>query len=778
MNSEYFGGGELIPYFDGGEGLDTELAGARNALAVRNVLAENVRSQIGRFGDVGGLEPGDVKKAFDAIPAGIQGRPNSPPTDIASLMAWYKRSELVYACIRKIAQAAIDPRLIVERRRGDTWEAIPGHPLTMLIQRPNPMDDAASFIGAQLVSENVAGKFVAEKVYDSDGNLAQLWPLNPSKIRPIPGRGPDGSPVEGYEWRDGADRQTFRPKELLIRTNRDLTNRFHGLAPLAVCLGSVDADRAQTDYIRAFFNNSGVPSGILTFKNRKLNRGEMEQKRQAWMMRYGRGGSGERGIAVLDESAEYNRIGITMSEMESEFLTGRDETRICMVFGVPPLLVGAYVGLLHVNQRASARESQADFWTNTMSPEFALLRSFYTWNLLPEFEDIEAIKREEIRVGWDMSKVIALQEGEAERKKGEKDHFQAGGITHNEYREAIGRKPYNGGDFFLIPQSMNPRTGEVLIGIARELPAEPAPPAEEAPQDDPPADDAPKDGLPDFDALALKADALAAPPADKRYTVGDLVLSRKPKGVELTLDLKAILAAPKGPAQAIRGALLALRKRLNAQAADALAKADPGGAHELILTPDGKIYETVRAQLEKAYKKGRALILAERAAQQAAKAGLSLAVTLNNDPETKGVEDEDDEFLDQVTDATVSRVVNDVQSKAAALFATLAVLRVAADQRRARLEETLGTGSPAFIEQASSAVAHAAMSAGRDAEIEAQGDGVKRVLYSAILDKDVCEQCEPLDGQEAASVDDLPSAPNEFCLGGDKCRCLHVAVFE
>src|SRR5690606_31349290 len=90
-----------------------------------------------------------AKRAYDLRRIGVEGRPVPPPSSPHILLDWYRRHELVYACISKIADAAIDPEPFVERRvEKNTWERIDGHPLERLLVRPNPLQDGPSFIGS------------------------------------------------------------------------------------------------------------------------------------------------------------------------------------------------------------------------------------------------------------------------------------------------------------------------------------------------------------------------------------------------------------------------------------------------------------------------------------------------------------------------------------------------------------------------------------------------------------------------------------------------------
>jgi hypothetical protein len=78
-----------------------------------------------------------------------------------------------------------------------------------------------------------------------------------------------------------------------------------------------------------------------------------------------------------------------------------------------------------------------------------------------------------------------------------------------------------------------------------------------------------------------------------------------------------------------------------------------------------------------------------------------------------------------------------------------------------------------------------AFAMGRNKEAEAQKAVIERAIYSAILDGDVCDECEPLDGEEfeVGSPDYYASLPpNRRCLsansGSNNCRCLYVYEFS
>lgn len=422
-----------------------------------------------------------AKSAYNVTPVGVQGRPQRPSSDINSLMQAYRTSEIVFACIGAKAQAAVDPRLIVERRKsGDEgWQEIEGHPMRRLIMRPNPMMDEAGFARAVLTSMDIAGVFYAEIVRPNNrpnGLPIALYPLDPAKTRPIP----DGEGgILSYEWRDGPNVQIIPAADLLVWRNYDPQNRYNGLSPLSVALGSIVGDNLQTDYIRSFFDTGGVPSGILTIKNRTVEQEEADILRAKWRAKFNpRFGGVKDDIAVLDQNAEFQVLGSRLDQLQNEEVRSVAESRICMVFNVPPLIVYAYVGLLRATY-SNLKEAWAQFWASYLTPWFKQYRSWLTWTLLMQFESEDLIYGERIRLAHDMKDVAALQDDMDAKQNRARANLQAGGILLNEFREIIGQKPDPvGGNVYLRTMGLVPVPFGQIAPAAEDAPAESAPAAD------------------------------------------------------------------------------------------------------------------------------------------------------------------------------------------------------------------------------------------------------------------------------------------------------------
>jgi HK97 family phage portal protein len=389
---------------------------------------------------------------------GVRGRLHHPATDSDSLVSWHRRNELAYSCVEKIAQTALDPELIIESRSNssDSWERDDRHPFVRLYMRPNYNLDGTAFLMRWLVMLHVVGRFQA-RIYRNDIRLpARLVPvLPPARLIPVV-TGRAGDPPLYYEYQDSVIREDVPTANVFTDSLFDPADEYGGLSPLSVALGAVDMDAAQTEYVRAFFNNGGVPSGMIKIKNRTLTKEQTDGILAGWMRKYSRTSRLAAAPAVFDENAEYQKIGANLNELASDSLSERAEARVCAPFGVPPLLAGALVGLKNQNNRASATAANKEFWENKVSPMLKRLRIHLTWTLLKEFEGEDKIAAGLIRVNWDLSQVSAMKEDVDAVQKRARENLKAGGITLDQYLEKIGEKPLEGdrGKVYYIPNNM------------------------------------------------------------------------------------------------------------------------------------------------------------------------------------------------------------------------------------------------------------------------------------------------------------------------------------
>lgn len=687
------------------------------------------------------------KRAWERQRVGVNGLDAFPSANCARLFRWSRESDLAYACVQKIVEAAQDPDLIVQRRKNarSPWEPEAGHPLRQLLMRPNPQMSEAEFLGAWLASEEICGEFFCEIERNERGAPVALWPLDPACLSPL---------VEGgWRWKDGGDEITLAEKDVFHTLRRDPQHPWLPLAPLRVALGSVEADAMQSAFVRAFFKNSGIPSGIVKIKGvltGDAGKKRAEQIQTNWIRRYGFGGTAQQGPAVLDDNAEYERVGANLEEIEGSTLRAQSEARICGVFGVPPLLVSAYVGLLYVNQRASAIEAQREFWANKMSPTFKRMRAILTWTLLLEFEAEKAVRAELVRLNWDMAQVVALQESMAERSMRAREDFRVGALTLNEYREVTGRAPLPDGDYYLRRANQVPVTADV---VTAQLQA---------------AVQVTEQSV----AVALTGARNLEEPQEndskrgrKSYDWDGYEVAREPTPHERKADVRATGKAMDAGRDALAAQLLIARSALIQEAVKTLAGLEAGQLHELTLHFPLTAGMVLREEITLLFARGQ-LLLADELRR----------LGMKKTPPRKSAEPTAQ--LEQLAQVTISRVLNDLQARAAAIAAHLLPLVSDREAWLAAVEAQLRGASTAFLTRAAAEAAHVAINLGRRAEATAHAEIIGWV-YSSVLDAQTCQTCHLADGLTEVDEAKLPPVPNPDCGNGyGACRCVHVPTLE
>lgn len=378
----------------------------------------------------GALEPGGFVNEI-RYRSGSLSHDNST----AGLQATRLRNELVFACIAARSDTAQDPMLLVQKRTkdedGTRYETIKDHPFRMLLSQPNINMTEADLMRAAIVSWDISNprRFYCEKTI-VNGLLKEIKPLNPQYMKPK--RGANGDTV-GYRWDDGTYRQEYSLEDLIIRSAPVWVNP----PPIVAANGSIGSDTAQTEYVRAFFENGGAPIGFLKY-DQPLRQSQKDDIRAQWRSIYGNIGGGQFDVGVLDRATNYQEIGSRLDSLESEILRSIAESRACMVFRVPPLIIYAYVGLMRATY-SNLKEAWASFWDATMSPLWREWRDFWAKNLLIEFEYAEDIRNGTIRLMYDLSQVAALQDDVDKAQDRARKNLVVGGITRNEFRADIGK---------------------------------------------------------------------------------------------------------------------------------------------------------------------------------------------------------------------------------------------------------------------------------------------------------------------------------------------------
>ena len=132
-----------------------------------------------------------------------------------------------------------------------------------------------------------------------------------------------------------------------------------------------------------------------------------------------------------DLAASYNGLASTLEHALTQVEDARNEARICMVLEVPPILVGAKIGLDR-STMANFKAARREWWEDTLYPMYE------GWldqleSLLKQFDPTGRLSPD-----WDKSKIYAFNEDYNSRFTMNMTAWTSGLITRAEFRSVAG----------------------------------------------------------------------------------------------------------------------------------------------------------------------------------------------------------------------------------------------------------------------------------------------------------------------------------------------------
>ena len=398
------------------------------------------------------------------------------PTFMSNADRGFDKNELVYACVMEKATSLPDApfRVYGPDGKGEPRE---NHPLRQLIANPNPATTEFELLEMTSIYMDLAGIAFWEVVVDRAGMPVELWPLRPDMVRIFPKQ--DGRHEYGYALGNG--RIVPLGTNVLAFKYPNPTDPLLGQAPMRAANRAVALDNEATDFVKSLLQNRAVPGTVIETEQR-IDDALTERLTAKWVERFG---GGNRGLpAFLQKGMKIHTLGLNLGELEFPDLRTISESRICMSFGVPPILVGAKVGLDR-STFANYAEARRSLWEETLMPLQRRIAGVIVQRLLPMVERGPRPRR--VVCQFDNSEVLALKESEANRWEKGTQALRAGGLLVNDFRRYVGLPAVEGGDVFLIP------AGVVPVANPSDMPAQAptAPPT----ADEPPAEvDTPAEG--------------------------------------------------------------------------------------------------------------------------------------------------------------------------------------------------------------------------------------------------------------------------------------------
>jgi HK97 family phage portal protein len=397
--------------------------------------------------DAGMVGPGELKFALSqTLPVRWSGRPMWSQWDVeTAIEKGLKASTWVYVCIMRNTNALASLPWEVQVQQADgRWVSVPGHPLQMLIDRPNPYWSRQRLMSLIVMELLLAGNSLVCKVRLKGGEFpVNIFTVRPNRIAPIPSK---DIGALGYEVQsqDGT-RYFIGRKDVAHIQLPDPGNHYWGLSPLKAASKAIDVDREAASWQKSTLANMLIPPGMFTITGGAALTSEQFTEQQEILKKRYQGALNARSPLLLGGDVKWTEL--SQSAKDLDFMEGRRMSReeICAILGVPPPVAGILERATYSNMGV-ARQI---WWEDTLLPLLELISTTLTNQLASEWGT-------NVRLMPVLSGVPALLE-DFSRRVGISKELWAMGVPFNQAsdRLSLGMQ-VPGGDIGYIPANLQP----------------------------------------------------------------------------------------------------------------------------------------------------------------------------------------------------------------------------------------------------------------------------------------------------------------------------------
>ena len=257
----------------------------------------------------------------------------------------------VFACVQSISETVASLPLILFRRGEDgDRERAADHPLyRVLHDMANPEQtalEAREYLQACVL---VRGNAFARIVRGYDGQVRELWPLNPDNVQVR--RTPSGLVYE--HSKEGVLTRLLSHEVLHLR-HRLGDDGVLGVSPIAAARGVVELAIAENEHGRNTFTNGAKLLGVLKVPS-MLKPEQRTAIAASWASQHA-GGSNSGRTAILESGVEFQPLSMSLEDASWIEARKLSVIEVCRLFRVPPSIVGAMEQSNYSNSVEMARQ--------------------------------------------------------------------------------------------------------------------------------------------------------------------------------------------------------------------------------------------------------------------------------------------------------------------------------------------------------------------------------------------------------------------------------------
>lgn len=377
-------------------------------------------------------------KAFTGDPQGVH--LNGIPTTYSnprsgSIVDAPADISFVYEIQSSILRYAVPvPTKVFDLQSDGEREEARNHRAGELLRKPNPRHNADEFREFIYASRLNFGEHFICKVRDRRGEVVQLWPLRPDRLKEVPD--PDTGELLGFMLNyESANPMAIDINDLIWGTSWHPTNDYRGLSPISAMRYQIELGRDAEKTAVDLFANGAFLRGALKVDKKA---GVESLRRLAKQFRDMLIGSGNRyRIPVLEDGVEF--VPLQLTPADSEFINTSNLTRarVAAAFGW----------------------ALPEEWTSTQAPDIRRLRfqdavvplcsavaASYESDFMPEFGGQAFVEFQLAHIlEADFPELIGAL----------KEAVYAGIYTINDARRKLNLPPVAGGDVSLVPLNLS-----------------------------------------------------------------------------------------------------------------------------------------------------------------------------------------------------------------------------------------------------------------------------------------------------------------------------------
>jgi HK97 family phage portal protein len=382
------------------------------------------------------------------------------------------QSSIIMACVGWIQRTYPEAPQVVQKRNADNeWENI-DHPLTDLMNNPNPFYDGLLLQSAFIADLVISGNAYLLKARSGAGRVVQLWWTPSTMMAP---KWPDNGDVfiSHYDYFPGGQSVQIDIKDVVhYRLGIDPDNLRKGRSPLQSLLREVFTDDEAANMTAALLKNMGVPGLVISPAQDSVSSQDADAVKAYVKSKTTGDRRGE--PIVLSGATKVETFGFNPQQMDLKQLRRIPEERISAVIGIPAIVAGLGAGLDR-STYANMAEAREMAYESGIIPLQRLVASQTSHQLLSDFTD-DLVNN---RVAYDLSDIRVLQEDEDKLSTRTIAQVNGGVCKVTDAQRILGLPIDDSQDFYLRSYTAMPiRSGEEQ---QQELPASPEPPPAAAP---------------------------------------------------------------------------------------------------------------------------------------------------------------------------------------------------------------------------------------------------------------------------------------------------------